>query len=131
MNANTSNNYGAMLLRISLGIVILAHSAYLKLVVFGLPGTAQFFTSIGLPSLLAYIVFTIEVICGIALVLGVCTRYAALALIPIALGATWAHFGAGWLFSNEGGGWEYPLFLSIALAVQALLGGGAYALRQS
>ena len=104
----------------------------LKLVVvFTLPGTAQFFTSIGLPSLLAYIVFTIEVICGAALILGVYTRYAALALIPIALGATWAHFGAGWLFTNEGGGWEYPLFLSIALAVQALLGSGAFALRKS
>ncbi len=131
MTASTSNHYGVMLLRISLGIVILAHSAYLKLVVFTLPGTAQFFTSIGLPGPLAYIVFTIEVICGTALILGVYTRYAALALIPITLGATWAHFGAGWLFSNEGGGWEYPLFLTITLAVQALLGSGTYAFRKS
>lgn len=131
MTTNTSNHYGAMLLRISLGIVILAHSAYLKLVVFTLPGTAQFFTSIGLPGPLAYIVFTVEVIAGVALILGTYTRCAALALIPIALGATWAHFDAGWLFSNEGGGWEYPLFLSIALAVQALLGNGAYALQKS
>jgi len=131
MTVNTSNHYGAMLLRISLGVVILAHSAYLKLVVFTLPGTAQFFTSIGLPGPLAYIVFTVEVIAGVALILGAYTRCAALALIPIGLGATWAHFGAGWLFSNEGGGWEYPLFLSIALAVQALLGNGAYALHKS
>lgn len=131
MNANTSNNYGAMLLRISIGIVFVAHSAYLKLVVFTLPGTAQFFASIGLPGPLAYIVFTVEVIAGVALILGVYTRYAAIALIPIALGATWAHLGAGWLFSNEGGGWEYPLFLSIALAVQVLLGSGAYAFRKS
>ena len=131
MNSYQSHDFGALLLRISLGIVILAHSAYLKLVVFTLPGTAQFFTSIGLPGPLAYIVFTIEVICGTALILGVYTRYVALALIPIALGATWAHFGAGWLFTNEGGGWEYPLFLSIALAVQALLGDGVYALHKS
>jgi putative oxidoreductase len=131
MKANISNNYGAMLLRISLGIVILAHSAYLKLIVFTLPGTAQFFASIGLPGPLAYIIFTVEVITGIALILGVYTRCAALALIPVALGATWAHFSAGWLFSNEGGGWEYPLFLTIALAAQALLGSGAYAFRKS
>lgn len=131
MNANTSNNYGAMLLRISIGIAFVAHSAYLKLVVFTLPGTAQFFASIGLPGPLAYIVFTVEVIAGVALILGVYTRYAAIALIPIALGATWAHLGAGWLFSNEGGGWEYPLFLTIALAVQVLLGSGAYAFRKS
>jgi putative oxidoreductase len=95
-----------MLLRISLGIVILAHSAYLKLVVFTLPGTAQFFASIGLPGPLDYIVFTVEVITGVALIIGFYTRSAALALISITLGATWAHFGAGWLFSNEGGGWE-------------------------
>lgn len=120
-----------MLLRISIGIAFVAHSAYLKLVVFTLPGTAQFFASIGLPGPLAYIVFTVEVIAGVALILGVYTRYAAIALIPIALGATWAHLGAGWLFSNEGGGWEYPLFLTIALAVQVLLGSGAYAFRKS
>jgi len=131
MNADTSNNHGAMLLRISLGSLILAHSAYLKLMVFTLPGTAQYFSTIGLPEPLAYIVFTVEVIAGVALILGIYTRCAALALLPIALGATWAHFGAGWLFSNEGGGWEYPLFLTIALAVQTLLGSGTYAFRKS
>ncbi|HEU0204460.1 MAG TPA: hypothetical protein VFR86_28960, partial [Burkholderiaceae bacterium] len=50
------------------------------------------------------------------------------ALIPILLGATWAHAGNGWVFSGNGGGWEYPVFLTIASAVQALLGAGAYAL---
>ena len=99
--------------------------------VFTLPGTAQFFASIGLPGPFAYIVFIVEVITGVALIIGFYTRSAALALIPITLGATWAHFGAGWLFSNEGGGWEYPLFLSIALAVQVLLGSGTYAFRKS
>jgi putative oxidoreductase len=52
-----------------------------------------------------------------------------LALIPILLGATWTHAGNGWLFSAEGGGWEYPLFLSVTAAVQALLGDGAFALK--
>ncbi|MEO1204393.1 MAG: hypothetical protein AAFX10_16940, partial [Pseudomonadota bacterium] len=43
----------------------------------------------------------------------------------VAFGATWVHAGAGWVFSNEGGGWEYPLFLGIACIAQALLGPGA------
>ena len=35
----------------------------------------------------------------------------------------------GWVFSAEGGGWEYPLFLTVTAVVQSLLGDGAYALR--
>lgn len=128
MTANTFESYGAALLRISLGIVFLAHSAYLKLVVFSLPGTADFFVSIGLPALFAYLVFAAEVAGGVALILGYKTRMAAAALVPVALGATWVHADAGWLFTNPGGGWEYPLFLAIALAVQALIGSGAWAL---
>ena len=123
--------YGTTLLRISLGVVYVAHGLYLKVFVFTLPGTAAFFESIGLPGFAAYAVFAIETIGGLALILGVHTRLAALALIPVAFGATWAHLGAGWLFTNEGGGWEYPLFLALATIVQAMLGDGAYALRAS
>lgn len=126
MNNNT--NYGTALLRISLGIIFIAHSFYLKLIVFTLPGTVSFFESIGLPAVLAYLTFAAEAIGGIALVLGLYARWAALCLIPIALGATWAHSGAGWVFSNAGGGWEYPLFLAIASAVVALQGNGGLAL---
>ena len=59
------------------------------------------------------------------------TRWVALALVPILLGATWVHSGNGWLFSAEGGGWEYPFFLALAAVVQALLGDGAHALKAS
>jgi putative oxidoreductase len=125
------NELGALVLRLGLGTIFIAHSLYLKLVVFTLPGTAQFFDSIGLPGYLAYLVFAGEAVGGVALVLGVYARFAALALVPIALGATWAHLGAGWLFSNQGGGWEYPLFLSLALVVQYLVGDGRYTLKPS
>lgn len=128
MNNNTY--YGTALLRISLGIIFIAHSLYLKLIVFTLPGTVGFFESIGLPAILAYITFAAEAIGGVALVLGFYARWAALSLIPIALGATWAHSGAGWVFSNAGGGWEYPLFLAIAAAVVALQGNGTLALQR-
>ena len=125
---NNYSDYGTALLRISLGIIFIAHSLYLKLVVFTLPGTAGFFESIGLPAVLAYITFAAEAIGGIALLVGLYTRWAALVLIPIALGATWAHSEAGWVFSNAGGGWEYPLFLTITCAVIALQGNGRLAL---
>ena len=121
--------YAAFLLRISLGAMFLAHSVWLKLFVFTLPGTAQFFESLGLPAAAAYLVFLAEAVGGLLLLLGIRTRWVAAALVPVLLGATWAHAGNGWLFSAQGGGWEYPLFLSLAAVVQALLGDGAYALK--
>jgi len=112
-----------------LGIVLIAHSLYLKVVVFTLPGTVEFFASIGLPGALAYLVFMIEAIVGIALALGFRTQWFVALVIPVLLGATWAHWSSGWLFSNTGGGWEYPLFLSISAIALLFLGDGAYALK--
>ena len=120
--------YAATLLRVSLGAMFIAHSLYLKAVVYTLAGTAQFFASIGLPGPLAYVVFTLEAVGGVLLVLGVRTRLVAVILAPVLTGATWAHAGNGWLFTNAGGGWEYPLFLLFAVLAQALLGSGALAL---
>ena len=118
---------GAFILRVTLGAVLLAHSLYLKLVVFTLPGTAQFFSTIGLPGFLAYVVFAIEAVAGMALVLGIRTRLFAALVIPVLIGATWAHSANGWLFTNSGGGWEYPLILVLMAVVQVALGDGACA----
>lgn len=120
--------YGALLLRLALGTMFVAH-ALLKYFVFTLPGTAKFFASIGLPDWLGYIVFAAELGGGLLLLAGIYARAVALALAPILLGATWAHAGNGWLFTAPNGGWEYPLFLTVAALVQALLGDGAFALK--
>jgi putative oxidoreductase len=128
MNESTASSYAALLLRLSLGVMFIAH-ALLKLLVFTLPGTAGFFASLGLPGVLGYVTFAAELVGGILLVLGVGTRWVALALVPFLLGATWVHLGNGWLFSAPKGGWEYPAFWTVTLFVQALLGDGAYALR--
>lgn len=128
MNHSTQE-LGTALLRISLGIIYLAHSVYLKLFIFTLPGTVAYFDSIGLPAVVAYGTFLIEAVGGLALVIGYQSRWVALALIPVALGATWAHSGAGWVFNAEGGGWEYPLFLVVTTAVVALQGNGALSLQ--
>ena len=128
MNDVRSSSYAALLLRVALGTLFVAH-ALLKYFVFTLPGTAAFFTSIGLPGVLGYVVFAAELVGGVLLIAGVATRTVAIALIPVLLGATWAHSGNGWLFTSANGGWEYPAFWTVALAVQALLGSGAYAVR--
>lgn len=112
------------ILRISLGVMFLTHSVVLKIVTFGFAGTAQFFESIGLPAAVAYLTIFAEAIGGALLVLGIGTRAVALALIPILVGATWVHAGNGWVFSNAGGGWEYPVFLIIVSVVVALQASG-------
>ena len=127
MTEDRTTPYAALVLRLSLGTMFVAH-ALLKLLVFTLPGTAQFFQSIGLPGVLGYAVFAAELVGGLLLIAGVGTRWVAAALVPVLLGATWAHAGNGWLFSAPNGGWEYPAFLTVATVVQALLGNGAYAL---
>lgn len=121
--------YAALVLRISLGVLFIAHSL-LKWLVFTLPGAAGFFQSIGLPGWLAYMTTFVELAGGVALIVGIYARYVALALIPVLLGAIVTVHGAnGWQFGNKGGGWEYPAFWAIALFVQFLIGNGAFALR--
>ena len=119
--------YAAFVLRAALGVMFIAH-ALLKYSVFTLPGTAKFFESLGLPGPLAYLTFAAELIGGALILAGLGTRWVALALVPILLGATWAHAGNGWLFSAPNGGWEYPAFLTLAAIVQSLLGDGKFAL---
>ncbi|MET4806148.1 DoxX family protein [Limibacillus sp. MBR-115] len=120
--------HAALLLRVSLGVLFLAHGL-LKVFVFTPSGTAGFFESLGLPGFLAYLTIIAEVGGGAALILGVFTRLVSLALVPVLIGSIiFAHADTGWLFSNEGGGWEFPAFWAVAMVVQALLGDGPYAL---
>lgn len=117
-------------LRTSLGVMWIAH-ALLKLFVFTLPGTAQFFESIGFPGLLAYPVCAAELAGGVALVLGVYARQVALALVPVMAVAASVHLHNGWVHTSAGGGWEYPVFLVAASVVLWLLGDGAFSARSS
>ena len=125
----TSVDYAALLLRVSMGVGFIAH-AYLKYAIFTPAGTVQYFQSLGLPGPLAYLVMAAEFFGGIALILGLYTRWVSLALLPIMLGAIFAHAGNGFFFTAANGGWEFPAFWAVALAVQALLGGGALALKR-
>jgi putative oxidoreductase len=120
--------YAATVLRVSLGAMYVAHSLILKHFMFTLPGTAQFFASLGLPPALAYATFWAELVGGVLLIAGLGSRWVAAALIPVLAGATWVHSGNGWVFTAPNGGWEYPVFLIAMSLVLALLGDGRYAL---
>jgi len=118
----------ATLLRLTMGGYFLIHGG-MKLFVFTPAGTAGYFASIGLPGVLGYLTIAAELLGGLALIAGLRTRIVALALVPVLLGAAWfGHGGNGFVFSNAGGGWEFPLFWAVTLVVQALLGDGAWAL---
>ena len=94
--------YAALLLRVSLGIMFLAHVG-LKVFVFTIPGFVGYFGSLGLPAILAYAVVALEFFGGLALILGI---YAPLVALPLALEmlgtVVFAHGANGWLFTNEG-----------------------------
>lgn len=120
--------YAILVLRASLGVLFLAHGL-LKIFAFTLPGTAQFFESVGLPGFMATPVALAEIVGGVLLIAGIYTRWVALVLFPIVLVATFKVHGAnGWLFTNKGGGWEFPALFAIVCLVQFLLGDGALAI---
>lgn len=123
------NDLAALVLRITLGSVLIAHGL-LKFLIFTLPGTAGFFASVGFPGWTAYIVAPFEVIAGIALVIGYRSSLVALASLPVLLGALSVHAGNGWLFTNQNGGWEFPVVLVLLAVGVALLGDGAYSVRR-
>jgi putative oxidoreductase len=127
MSHTDQTAFATTLLRVTSGAILLTHGLT-KLLVFTPAGTAAFFESIGFPGITAYPVIAGEIGLGLAMILGIWSRYAALAALPILLGSIIPHAGNGFTFSNTGGGWEFPVFWSVVLAVQALLGDGAYAL---
>ena len=130
MTSDPSVPLGIAVLRISLGVMWIAH-ALLKWLVFTLPGTAQYFQGIGFAGVLAYPVFAAELLGGIALVLGVYARQVALGLVPVMVVAAWVHWPNGWVHTSAGGGWEYPVFLIAASVALWLLGDGAAAIKRS
>ncbi len=129
MTQLTNPNYGALITRISLGGILLSHGL-LKMLVFTIPGTVEYFASLGLPAIAAYLTIFAEIAGGTAILLGLYTRLASLLSIPLLLGALWAHASNGWVFSAEGGGWEFPLLLVLLAGAVSFQGSGPFALRK-
>ncbi len=120
--------YGALALRVALGVMFIAH-AYLKIAIFTPAGFAGFLGQVGLPAFLAWPIILAELIGGLAILVGFYGRYVSLLLLPVLLGALFVHAPNGWVFNAPNGGWEYPAFLALAALAQALIGDGALALK--
>jgi putative oxidoreductase len=119
--------YAAFFLRLCLGIMFIAHA--LLNGVSTLRETTAFFRSIGLPGWFVHVIIAVELVGGACLILGIVPRYVALLLIPEILGTiVMVHGKNGWLFSNKGGGWEFPAFWAAALFALFLLGDGVLTL---
>jgi putative oxidoreductase len=119
--------YAALVLRLTLGLMFLAHGLA-KLLLFTPAGTAEYLASAGFPGWLAYPIIFFEIIAGVALVLGIFAQeIAALSVIELLVAST-VHIKNGWAFANPGGGWEYPVFMALAALALVLLGSGAWTL---
>ncbi|WP_341963807.1 DoxX family protein [Pseudomonas sp. RC10] len=130
MMDNRSGPYAALLLRLILGTMFLAHGLT-KLLVLTPAGTADLFQRVGFPGFLAYPIIAFEIGAGVMLILGIYARWiAAIAFMQLLVAST-VHFGNGWSFSNPKGGWEYPVFLALTALALALLGDGIYVLKRS
>lgn len=131
---STSNDVALTILRLTLGIVFFAHGAQKLLGWFGgygFSGTMGFFTHIGLPSPVAFLIIMTEFFGGLGLIVGFLTRIPAVGIGCEMIGAIFmVHMPNGffmnWSGSQKGEGFEYHL-LTIAVAAALLLrGGGAF-----
>jgi putative oxidoreductase len=119
--------YGIFVLRVAVGIDWTVH-AFLK-TWRGMYTHEALLAKNGITPLLAWPTFSVEVIGGCAILLGWYTRqWAAFLLVFLAV-VVWIKWPVGWLYSNAGGGWEYPLFWLFAQAALVLAGSGAFALQ--
>jgi len=125
-------DYGVTILRLAVGITYVMH-AYLALFRFTPAGTAAFMASLGLPApvVMAWITIIVHGLGGIMLILGLATRWAALANAVIIAGAlVMVHLPQGFFLKvmaggQRVGGFEFVLLLFAATVALTLTGGGA------
>lgn len=125
-NGKSNADIGALLLRIALGVMYLEHG-YMKLVVWGPEGTANFFASIGMPAIFAYGTIAFELLGGLILLVGVkiLTRLVAFLAFIQLLVITYVDARSGFEML---GSWEYPLFMAIAALALFFMGIGRYSI---
>jgi len=113
------NELGKVILRVVLGFIFFIHG-FVKFQG-GIGNTAGFFDSLGIPGFLAYVVAFIELVGGIALILGIGTRVVSLLLALIMVGAIFtAKLPAGLLGNGQAAGYELDLAL-LAMAIYFVL----------
>jgi len=124
--------YGATLLRLILGVVYVMH-AYLAVVIFGPAGMIAYQAKHGVPfaEIGTWYLILAHGLGGVFLVLGLFTRWAALANVPVMLGALlFVHLKNGFWAHTNPSGYEYVLVLLVVSLAVAMIGGGALTLRR-
>lgn len=131
------SQYGATVLRLFLGVTFVMH-AYLALVIYTPAGAAAFNAKMGipLPEVAAWFTILAHGLGGLMMILGLWTRWAALANLPVMLGAlVFVHLSQGYFLKGvlvgsapQAAGYEYVLLIVGATLAQVLLGGGALAI---
>jgi putative oxidoreductase len=123
--------WGTAILRVNLGVVYIMHG-WLAAFELGPEGAGGSITRIGYPvSLaipLAWYLIVAHLVGGVLLVLGLFTRPAALAQIPIMASALFLVHGSQGFFMKPEGGYEYALVVLAVTIALALLGPGAVSL---
>ena len=130
----TSNDVAFTILRFVLGVVFFAHGAQKMLGWFGGFGfhaTMGFFTHMGMPAPVAFLVICTEFFGGLGLIVGLLTRVAALGIGGEMIGAIFiVHLPNGffmnWFGNQKGEGVEYHLLVIAMAAALLLRGGGAF-----
>jgi len=134
LNALFSTRAGAGLsvIRILVGIIFMAHGAQKLFGLFGgygLEGTGQWMESIGLAPgyLMALLSGSVEFFGGLALVVGLLARPAALALsVTLVVAILSVHIGNGLFMSNNG--YEFALALLAGTVAVMIEGAGRFSL---
>lgn len=131
MSDALATDIALLLLRVVVGIVMLAHGWNHVLGGGGIDGTTRWFASLGMrPARLhAWVASVTELGAGALLVLGLLTPLAAAGVVGTMLVAWIAnHAGNGFFIFRPGEGWEYVMVLTIAGVAIAGLGAGAWSL---
>ncbi|AZV40993.1 DoxX family protein [Peribacillus asahii] len=112
---------GSLILRVVLGVSFLIHG-FIKFND-GIAGTAGWFDSIGIPGFMAYVVALIEVVGGIAMILGIGTRIVAALFAVVMLGAIFTvKLSVGFAGNGQMAGYELDLAF-LVMSVYLLLNG--------
>jgi putative oxidoreductase len=131
-----SRDLSYLVIRLTAGGMLLTHGIFkvMPMAEKGLTATIEAFAAGSLarrgiePSVpLAYLIFGLETIGAICIMLGLFTRFFAVAIGIQFLVITFvAHWPQGFTWSR--GGWEYPLFWGLIILAIGLRGGGPYSL---
>jgi putative oxidoreductase len=122
-----------LVIRLALGSIMFAHGAQKLLGWFGGHGveaTLGFMGQMGIPALLAWAAILAEFFGGIALIVGVLARLAALAVaIDMAVAMLMVHAPNGFFMGGpQGSGIEFTLMLCAAATAILIAGPGRYAI---